>query len=181
MSVSGDSPGAMEIYPVGRVHSKVKKPLLLAGLSDLTLTERMDRIRGFHQEVTAGVCEIEIFSPWEELLDGIEGFSHILVLYWPHLIDPQRRSLRKVHPMGRTDLPVQGVFATCSPARPNPVLVSAVPLLERRGRRLSVKGLEAVDESPVIDIKPFVQSYHGAENAAMPEWLTQLHRELGIP
>ncbi|MGB5986962.1 MAG: tRNA (N6-threonylcarbamoyladenosine(37)-N6)-methyltransferase TrmO, partial [Desulfobacterales bacterium] len=45
----------------------------------------------------------------------MEGFSHIVVLYWPHLIDPKRRTLRKVHPMGRKDLPRQGIFAIRSP------------------------------------------------------------------
>ena len=66
------------------------------------------------------------------------------------------------------------------PARPNPVLVSAVPLLERHQNTLKVKGLEAVDGSPVIDIKPYSASYYGAENATVPEWMAQLHRELDV-
>jgi len=102
----------------------------------------------------------------------------MLVLYWPHLIDPERRLLGKVHPMGRKDLPRQGIFATCSPARPNPVLVSAVPLLERTGNTLKVRGLEAVNGSPVIDIKPYTASCCGAENATVPEWMAQLHRQM---
>jgi len=64
------------------------------------------------------------------------------------------------------------------PARPNPVLVSAVPLLERHQNTLKVKGLEAVDGSPVIDIKPYSASYYGAENATVPEWMAQLQRKL---
>ncbi|HKL01507.1 MAG TPA: TrmO family methyltransferase [Desulfotignum sp.] len=80
--------------------------------------------------------------------------------------------------MGRKDLPRKGFFATCSPAQPNPVLVSAVPLIERNGNTLKVKGLEALDGSPVIDIKPYAASYYGAENATVPEWMAQLHREM---
>ncbi len=170
----------MQLTPVGRVQSKIKTPILLAGKSDIELQERMEKIREHREQVRKNVCELVIFSQWSELLDGIEGFSHILVLYWPHLVDPERRNLRKVHPMGRKDLPLQGIFATCSPARPNPVLVTAVPLLERKGNVLSVMGLEAVDGSPIIDIKPYVETYYGADHSTVPQWMIQIHRELGI-
>jgi tRNA (adenine37-N6)-methyltransferase len=168
----------MLLTPIGMVKSDIKTPMLTAGNSDLELQDRMEQIREYQRKVQACVCELTIFPQWEELLDGIEGFSHVLVLYWPHLIDPERRTLRKVHPMGRKDLSRQGIFATCSPARPNPVLVSAVPLLERHGNILKVRGLEAVDGSPVIDIKPYATYYYGAENATVPEWMAQLRREM---
>ena len=170
----------MQISPVGIVRSDIKTPMLMAGDSDLELKERMEKIREYHQKVKDCVCEVVILPQLNELLDGIEGFSHVLVLYWPHLIDPERRKLRKVHPMGRKDLPKQGIFATCSPARPNPVLVSAVRLLERYENTIKLKGLEAVDGSPVIDIKPFVKSYHGTEKSIVPPWMEKLHRELGV-
>jgi tRNA-Thr(GGU) m(6)t(6)A37 methyltransferase TsaA len=168
----------MQITPVGLVRSEIKTPMLMAGNSDLELEERMEKIREYHQKVKNCICELVISPQWVELLDGIEGFSHVLVLYWPHLIEPERRKLRKVHPMGRKDLPLQGIFATCSPARPNPILVSAVPLIQRNENILKVKGLEAVDGSPIIDIKPFVKSYHSAENSVVPPWMEKLHREL---
>lgn len=170
----------MQLTPVGEVHSEIKTPILLASESDIELQERMEKIREYHNLVENNICELFIFDRWTELLDGIEGFSHILVLYWPHLIDPERRDLRKVHPMGRKDLPLQGIFATCSPARPNPVLVSAVPLLERTGNVMKVKGLEAVDGSPIIDIKPYTWPYYGVDNPKVPEWMIRIHKELGI-
>ena len=92
----------------------------------------------------------------------------------------QRRNLRKVHLMGRKDLPLQGIFATCSPARPNPILVSAVSLLERIGNVIKVKGLEAVDGSPIVDIKPYSKSYYSVDNPAVPEWMLQIQRDLEI-
>ena len=95
-----------------------------------------------------------------------------------HLIDPAKRSLRKVHPMGRKDLPAQGIFATCSPIRPNPVLVSAVALMARKNNVLEVKGLEAVDGSPIIDLKPYSKSYLKVENLVVPPWMEQLYKEL---
>jgi tRNA-Thr(GGU) m(6)t(6)A37 methyltransferase TsaA len=166
------------LTPVGRVHSEIKAPMLMASESDIELSERMDKIRNHHQKMKHVVSEVIIFPQWEELLDGIEGFSHVLVLYWPHLMDPERRNLRKVHPMGRKDLPRQGIFATCSPVRPNPVLVSAVRLVLRDGNILRVEGLEAVDGSPVMDIKPYVQNYYGVENPTVPSWMSQIQREL---
>jgi tRNA-Thr(GGU) m(6)t(6)A37 methyltransferase TsaA len=168
----------MSLSPIGVVRSPIKKPMLTAGESDLSLAERMDKIKAYHQGVNATECELVVAPKWEELLDGIEGFSHVLVLYWPHLIEPARRKLRKVHPMGRKDLPLQGIFATCSPARPNPVLVSAVPLVAREKNVLKVRGFEAVDGSPIIDIKPYSKSYLQATNLTMPAWMEQIHREL---
>jgi tRNA-Thr(GGU) m(6)t(6)A37 methyltransferase TsaA len=170
----------MELRPVGLVRSEIKSPMLHAGEAGIELKERLEKARENHQKVMNAVCELIIFPQWEELLEGIEGFSHLLVLYWPHLIEPERRNLKKVHPMGRKDLPIQGIFATCSPARPNPVLVSAVPLIERIGNILKVRGLEAVDGSPILDIKPYVQHYYGVNQPTVPEWMEQIHKELGV-
>ncbi len=168
----------MDLQPVGVVRSKIVEPILSAGESDLSLEMRMESVKAHHREVEECICELVIDPEMEELLDGIEGFSHVLVLYWPHLIDPARRRLRKVHPMGRKDMPMQGIFATCSPARPNPVLVSAVSLVARNGNVLTVKGLEAVDGSPIIDVKPYSKSYLMVDKLKMPDWMEQIHREL---
>jgi len=168
----------MQLRAVGVVRSEIKTPILHAVESGIELREQMNKMRDCHHKIRNSVCELVIFPQLAELLDGIEGFSHILVLYWAHLVAPERRNLRRVHPMGRKDLPIQGIFATCSPARPNPVLASTVQLLERKGSVLKVKGLEAVDGSPIIDIKPYVQSSHGAENSIVPAWMGQIHREL---
>jgi len=168
----------LQLTPVGEVRSPFKTPILRAGKSDIELEERLDKIREHERQIKNTVSELLIFDPWRDLLDGIEAFSHILVLYWPHLIDPERRQLQKIHPMGRKDLPRQGIFATRSPARPNPVLVSTVPLLAREGSVLKVKGLEALDGSPLIDIKPYVEVYQNVENPRFPDWLHQIHRDL---
>ena len=169
---------SMTLRPVGLVRSPIKQPVLQATGEGLTLTERMDQLRRSHRRIENAVSELVIDADLEGILEGVEGFSHILVLYWPHLVPEERRSLRQVHPMGRRDLPRQGIFATCSPARPNPVLVSAVRLLARDGHVLKVRGLEAVDGSPIVDIKPYVHSYYGAENPTVPEWMMQIQREM---
>lgn len=166
------------VQPVGIVSSEIREPVHSAGDDGISLNEKMAAVQAQHQRIKTLMSEIEIFSEYEGILEGVEDFSHIMVLYWPHLIDEQRRGLRQTRPMGRADMPVKGIFSTCSPARPNPVLVSTVRLLERKGNILRVRGFEAIDGSPVIDIKPFVRMSHGADNPVVPDWMKQIHREL---
>lgn len=170
----------MNIAPIGRVKNDLHAPMHSAMESDMPKAERIKQVREDHEKIRETVSELVIFDEWAELLDGIEAFSHILVLYWPHRLDPEKRKLRKVHPMGRKDLPEQGIFSTCSPGRPNPVLVTTAPLLERTGNVLKVKALEALDGSPIIDIKPYVAPYVGATDPKVPDWMIQLHEEIGI-
>jgi len=102
--------------------------------------------------------EIVIDSSLTEALDGLEKFSHIIVLYWMHQVVKNEISL-KVHPRGRQELPLTGLFATRTPNRPNRIGKATVILLERQGNILRVKGLDALDGSPVIDIKPYIPGY----------------------
>ncbi len=168
----------LTLYPVGVVRSPIKAPMLTATDAGLTLADRLDKIRTAHRRQRQAVAELVIDPALDGVLDGVEGFSHILVLYWPHLVPPERRGLRRVHPMGRGDLPEQGIFATCSPARPNPVLVTAVRLLERRENVLRVRGLDAVDGSPIVDIKPYVHYALKIEGTAVPEWMERIHQDM---
>jgi tRNA-Thr(GGU) m(6)t(6)A37 methyltransferase TsaA len=175
-SSTQDSP--ITLTPVGVVWSEIKEPHLRARAEGLSLEQRMEIAREQHDRIKALVSEVVFFPEYAPLLEGVEAFSHVLVLYWPHLVEPERRSLTHVHPMGRKDVPKQGIFATCSPARPNPVLITAVKLLERRGASLMVQGFEAVDGSPVLDIKPYNPHYLRVENPVLPEWMASLNREL---
>jgi len=118
------------------------------------------------------VSEIEIDPRLTEALDGLEGFSHIIVLYWMHRATSERLSL-KVHPMGRKDVPLQGFFAVRTPNRPNRIGKSTVKLLQRRGNVLRVQGLDAIDGSPVLDIKPYIPGYDSADNTRVPSWITR--------
>jgi tRNA-Thr(GGU) m(6)t(6)A37 methyltransferase TsaA len=170
----------MNIKPVGIVHSPIKIPNLTTTKDNLRLKPTLTELKKQHEEIKQTLSELLIFKRWEPLLKGIEAFSHVLVLYWPHLLDPEKRTLEQVHPMGRDEIPVQGIFATCSPARPNPVLVSAVPLVGREKNKLFVKGFEAVDQSPIIDIKPYSAHYMKKENLKVPEWMRKINQELGI-
>jgi len=106
-------------------------------------------------------------------LDGIEDFSHIFVVFYMHKIPKKETKLLKVHPRGRTDLPLLGVFATRTAFRPNPIGLTLVELAERKGNVLVVKGLDALDGTPVLDIKPY-NSRDLVPNAKVPEWHKKL-------
>jgi len=166
------------LKPIGVIRSEIKEPVLRSDKNGITLQEKLKNVKSEIEKIRNMISEIEIDPDLSELLDDIEGYSHIMVLYWAHKVPAEGRKLTKVHPMGLKDVPPKGIFATCSPARPNPVLLTAVKLIERRGNILKVQGLEAIDKSPVIDIKPYAQGYYGVENPTRPQWMDDIHRQL---
>ena len=92
---------------------------------------------------------IEVAEPWVAGLDGIEKFERIEVLYWLH---ESRRDLVRQSPAN--DGETRGTFALRSPVRPNPIGTALVGLVERRGSTLLVRGLDCLDGTPLIDLKP---------------------------
>jgi tRNA (adenine37-N6)-methyltransferase len=95
------------------------------------------------------VCRIEIFEPWQEALEGIGDYARLEVLYWLHR---SRRDLVLQSP--RNDGVTRGTFALRSPVRPNPIGTSVVTLLGIEGSMLLVRGLDCLDGTPLIDLKP---------------------------
>ena len=90
-----------------------------------------------------------------EALDGIRVGDDILVLTW---LDRARRDVLRVHPRGDLSRPQQGVFSTRSPDRPNPIGLHRVQVLAIHGPRVQVRNLEALDGTPVVDVKPVLAS-----------------------
>ena len=164
----------MQLRPVGVVRSPLKEPSLVANSGNLEWQSSVTRAT----ESRSVISELVIDSDLAGITDGLEDFSHLLVLYWAHRVGQDGRFITKAHPMGRKDLPVVGIFATCSPARPNPVCAMVVRLLERKDNVLKVEGLDALDGSPVIDIKPYNPSYYAAEDVRVADWIAQIHREI---
>ena len=121
------------------------------------------------------ISEVVVDSSLTEALDDLDEFSHIIVLYWMHQAAAGEPPM-KVHPMGRGELPLVGLFATRSPQRPNPMGETTVRLLERRGNILVVQGLDAFDGTPVIDIKPYIPRCDFVAEAKVPPWITKSHR-----
>ena len=95
------------------------------------------------------VCRIELFPPWDEALEGIERFERLEVLYWLH---QSRRDLVRQSPANNGE--THGTFALRTPVRPNPIGTSIATVVAREGRVLLVRGLDCLDETPLLDIKP---------------------------
>ena len=109
-----------------------------------------------------------------DALFGLDTWSHLLVLFWPHnLPDDVRGSKHRLHPRDDPENPLQGVLATRSQIRFNPILVTAVRLLGVKGNVVRVRGLDAIDGTPVLDIKPYVPRFDSVPDARMPEWVTR--------
>ena len=94
-------------------------------------------------------CRIEVFPPWEKGLDSIAEFERLEVLYWLH---ESRRDLALQSP--RSDGQARGVFSLRTPVRPNPIGTSIVQLVKVEGPVLLVRGLDCLDGTPLIDLKP---------------------------
>ena len=117
------------------------------------------------------VSDIVVDSSLTEALDGLGEFSHIKVIYWMHQAATTGQLSMKVHPMGKQELPLVGLFATRALKRPNPIGKATVKLLRRQRNILTVSGLDALDGTPVIDIKPYLPNYDSANDARAPSWV----------
>ena len=131
----------MELNPIGIIHSPYK-----------------DR-KECPPQGRGEICEIEISGQYGEGLKDIDGFSHLILLYWLH--SAKTYSLLIKTPW---DSKPHGLFATRSQNRPNPIGFSVVELIEINGNRLKVKGLDALDGTPVLDLKPYLPEIDAKSN-----------------
>lgn len=113
----------------------------------------------------------------ESSLDGIETFSHLEILYLFHLVSDEKIQHGSRHPRNNKDWPKVGIFAQRGKNRPNKLGATVVKLIKREGRRLIVSGLDAVDGTPIIDIKPVMNEFLPREKVTQPEWATELMRD----
>jgi len=139
--------------PIGIIHSPFKEP-------------RGTPIQPVSGKGVKGY--VEVFPEYVDGLYGIEGFSHIILIYHFHLVN---KSLMKVQPYMSNKL--VGVFATRAPARPNPIGISIVNLLERKGNILYIQDVDIVDGTPLLDIKPYVPAFD-IRNVKSIGWLTDV-------
>jgi len=125
------------------------------------------------------VSEIILNDEHIEALEGIGQFSHLIVVFWMHQVTPAMRRVTKIHPRGRNEIPMRGVLATRTQYRPNPLGIKTVKLLQHQNNMLKVKGLDALDGTPVLDIKPYDPLYDGAPEAKVPRQIDLLHKPSG--
>lgn len=113
----------------------------------------------------------------EDALAGIEGFSHAEIIFYFHLVDEQKIELSARHPRNNLNWPKVGIFAQRGKNRPNRLGVIVVRVIKREGTRLTVRGLDAVDGTSVLDIKPVMREFLPREEVSQPAWADELMRQ----
>jgi len=142
--------------PIGIVRSEFKKP------------EQHDEFED------SGIGEVELFEEFAPGLEALkEHFSHVLVVFHMHNIS-WKGNLKVKPPHGDFEI---GVFASGGPWRPNPIGVTPCRILEVNGNKLKLKGLDAMDGSPVLDIKPYSPHHYTVLNPRYGEWEDKHHKK----
>jgi tRNA (adenine37-N6)-methyltransferase len=120
------------------------------------------------------ISEIHIDDELARGLKGLEDWSHVVVIYYMHSaqFDPAKHLVRR--PQEREDMPELGIFAQRARHRPNKIGITAVKVMGIEGSIIRVKGLDAIDGTPVLDIKPYAPVYDGASSPAVPAWFVRL-------
>ena len=144
----------MDFEPIGIVKSTATEPV----------DENWDHI----------VSEIHLAESLTPGLRGLEQFSHLIVLFCMHQATFNSKTDLVRRPRGRADMPELGIFAQRAKHRPNPIGITAVELTGIVGNVVKVKGLDAIDGTPVLDLKPYVPVFDRRDRAIIPEWMKRL-------
>jgi len=141
----------INIKPIGVVKNRVKEPRF-GSFADI-------------------ISEIIVDEKFTDALNGIEDYSHVIIVYW---MDKVKDYVITHRPQGNPDVPVVGVFACRCPQRPNPIAITTVRLMWRKGNKIKVKGLDILDGTPIIDIKPYWPIYDHVKDWKIPDWVDKL-------
>ena len=142
-------PDPILVTPIGVVHNNEHDPA----------RQDWSRVRS----------RIELQPELGPALDGLDGFSHVIVVGWLDRIPAELRERRQAHPGGDERLPLLGALALRG-ARPNPLAVTVCCLRSVREASVEVEGLDLVDGTPVLDIKPYIAVYDSEPDARLPDW-----------
>lgn len=124
------------------------------------------------------VSEIELLAPLTgEALKGLADFSHVEVIFHFHRVEPQRVETGARHPRNNPDWPEVGIFAQRGKNRPNRLGSTIARVLSVHGSLLVVQGLDAIDGTPVLDLKPVMQEFLPREPVTQPAWSCELMLE----
>ena len=120
------------------------------------------------------ISEIHLDAALAPGSQGLSQFSHVIVVFFMHqaTFDPAHDLVRR--PQGRADMPELGIFSQRAKHRPNPIGVTTVELIGVDGNVLRVRGLDAIDGTPVLDIKPYYPAFDRVEKPRLPEWVRRL-------
>ncbi len=140
----------IEVRPVGMVHNEI---------ADRAKTRDWEEV----------ITEIVLLRDLAGILDGLEGFSHVLAIYWMHEARPS--SGLRGRPRRRPDMPELGPLALRTPHRPNPIGLAVAEIVEVFAEKLTVRALDAIDRTPILDIKPYIPRRDRRDDAKVPEWV----------
>jgi tRNA-Thr(GGU) m(6)t(6)A37 methyltransferase TsaA len=150
----------IEIVPVGVVRSPRVEPAVDDYWGKVVSTIELDGQR---------------FGP--EALLGLDSFSHLEVVFFFHRVGEETIVTSTRHPRNRMDWPKIGIFAQRGRNRPNRIGVSVCRLLSVEGLRITVEGLDAIDGTPVLDLKPYIREFGPRGEVRQPQWATELMAE----
>jgi tRNA-Thr(GGU) m(6)t(6)A37 methyltransferase TsaA len=149
----------MKIEAIGTVHSPRIEPI----------DDHWGKI------VSTIELDANLFAP--ESLQGLDSFSHLEVVFFFHLVEEEKIVTAARHPRNRTDWPKIGIFAQRGKNRPNRIGVSICRLVSVEGLKITVEGLDAINGTPVLDVKPYIQEFGPQGEVRQPEWATELMAE----
>jgi tRNA (adenine37-N6)-methyltransferase len=119
----------------------------------------------------SGTALVEIFPQFQDALLGLDGYSHVIVLYWFDRNDtPEKRAILRVHPRRNKANPLRGVFAARSPVRPNLIGFSVCKIEKIQGAKIVLEEIDAFDQTPVIDLKPYRPQKDCIPDSRAPKW-----------
>ena len=148
------NPAPIEVTPIGRVASEERDP----GRLDWSRVRSDIRL------------DAAAFPAIAEALLGLDDYSHVIVIGWLDRIPDDLRARRRAYPGGDERLPLQGALALRGGARPNPISVTVCRLLAIEGATLRLEGLDLVDGTPILDVKPYIAHYDSEPKATIPKW-----------
>ena len=123
------------------------------------------------------VSEIQIDEQYQAGLLGLDGFSHAIILFFMHKSNFENTAHLQRHPQDKEELPLVGIFAQRAKHRPNPIGITAVKIISVEGNCIKVMGLDAIDGTPVIDIKPYFPEFDCKNNVMTPDWVEVLMKK----
>ena len=130
-------------------------------------------------ETTSIVLDGDVYTP--DALLGLDSFSHVEIVYFFDQVAPEKIERGARHPRGNPEWPLAGIFAQRCKNRPNRLGVTVCRLRRVSGLTLEVEGLDAVDGTPVVDIKPYLSEFAPRGEIRQPRWATELMRGYWAP
>ncbi|HKP60906.1 MAG TPA: SAM-dependent methyltransferase [Polyangiales bacterium] len=149
---------SLSLHPIGRVHST----------RSAVVDDDWDRETAF--------IELDSSQFDDDALLGLDSFSHVEVLFLMDRVEPQKIETGARHPRNNQAWPKIGIFAQRGKNRPNRLGTTICRVLRVEGKKLHVQGLDAVDGTPVVDLKPWVDEFGPRGQTRQPEWMSELMR-----